>query len=56
MKGKKTGSLGGVNRVKEYWRNRMSSKNRKMSRGASHVDKIISWARGENWRRKNKKK
>lgn len=39
-----------------YWKERMHSKCKKMSRGASHVDKIISWARGENWRGNRKKK
>jgi hypothetical protein len=43
-------------RIREYWSKLMDSTQRKMSRGASNLSKIISWARNENWRRKEKKK
>jgi len=43
--------------MRNYWRNMMQSARVKMPRGAQYIDKMISWARGENWRgnRKNKK-
>jgi len=41
-------------RIKEYWQRVMDSKQDKISRGAANIDKIISWARGENWRGKQK--
>ncbi len=43
--------------MKEYWRNAMKAGCIKMSCGARYIDKMISWARGENWRgkRENKK-
>jgi len=43
-----------VERIKEYWRNVMDSKQDKLSRGAANINKIISWARGDNWRGKQK--
>jgi len=43
-----------VKRIKEYWRNVMDSKNEKLSRGAANINKIISWAKGDNWRRRQK--
>lgn len=39
------------NRIHQYWSNLYSSKCKNMSRGSSSIDKIISWARGDNWRR-----
>ena len=43
--------------MRNYWRKLMNSTRVRMPRGAQYIDKIISWARGENWRgnRKNKK-
>jgi len=43
-------------RVKEAWQKLMDSTQRKLSRGASNIAKIISHARLDNWRRKNRKK
>jgi hypothetical protein len=40
--------------LKDYWKRVMHSKHKKMSWGAQQVDKIISWARRDNWRRKKK--
>jgi hypothetical protein len=34
----------------------MNSKNNNMSRGAQYVNRIITWAHKDNWRRKEKKK
>jgi len=36
--------------AKQAWRNLMNSSQDNISRGAAHIDKIISWARGDNWR------
>ena len=36
--------------AKQAWRKLMNSTQEKLSRGASNINKIISWARGENWR------
>lgn len=43
--------------MRNNWKNVMQSGCIKMSCGAQYIDKMISWARGENWRgkRKNKK-
>lgn len=43
--------------MRNYWRKLMQSNREKMPQGARHIDKMISWARGENWRgkRENKK-
>lgn len=43
-------------RLKDHWRGLMDSTQLKMSRGGQKVFKIISWARRDNWRRKNHKK
>jgi len=43
-------------RVKNAWKKLMQSTQRKLSRGASNISKIISWARSDNWRRKQKTK
>ncbi len=43
-------------KVANYWQEVMHSTHCKMSRGAEYVDKIITWAHADNWRRKNKKK
>lgn len=43
-------------KAKSYWQDLFSStKKVKMSKGASKINKIISWARGDNWRRNSKK-
>lgn len=47
---KKTG------RVRTYWQRLMRSTQNKMSRGASNISKIISWASNENWRRGRREK
>lgn len=40
------------NRIHQYWSELFSSKKcEKMSQGGAHILKIISWARGDNWRR-----
>jgi hypothetical protein len=44
------------NKIKEYWQRCMESTQKKLSRGAENINKIITWARGDNWRRKNEKK
>lgn len=43
--------------MRQYWRRLMESHQNGMPQGARHINKIISWARGENWRgkRENKK-
>lgn len=44
-------------RMRDYWQNLMKDRSeKKLSRGAQKINKIISWARGDNWRRKNEKK
>ena len=43
-------------RAKEYWLNLMRSTQNKISRGAANIAKIITSARGEQWRRKDEKK
>ncbi len=35
-----------------YWQRLYHSTKQKMSRGAQNVNKIITWARKDNWRRK----
>ena len=42
--------------VKNHWRELMASTHRRMSRGAQNLNKIITFAHGDNWRRKEKKK
>ena len=42
--------------MKNYWRRMMRSAHNKMPRGAQYIDKMISWARGENWRGNREKK
>ncbi len=42
--------------MRNYWRKMMSADSKKMPRGAQYIDKIISWARGENWRGNREKK
>lgn len=44
----------GKSRFKSGWNKLMASTNRKLSRGASNIGKIITWARSDNWRRKQK--
>jgi len=43
-------------KINEYWHKLYDSHKCKMSRGAQNLAKIISWPRGDNWRRKNPKK
>lgn len=44
-------------KLKDYWRHMMGHSDEiKMSQGAREVEKNITWARGDNWRRKEKKK
>jgi len=43
-------------KAKAMWENLMDSTQKKISRGASNINKIISWARIDNWRRKQKVK
>ena len=42
-------------RVAQYWQKMMESTQRKMTRGAQNISKIISRARNENWRRSDRK-
>lgn len=49
---KRFGKKIGKSRSKNAWKKLMDSANNKISRGASNINKIISWARGDNWRRK----
>jgi len=46
----------GKSRAREAWEKLMDSAQRKLSRGASNISKLISWPKGDNWRRKNRKK
>ncbi len=41
-------------KVKNAWKKLMDSTQKKLSRGASSINKIISWARSDNWRRKQR--
>jgi hypothetical protein len=41
-------------KMKQQWRNLLNSTRNKISRGAANINKIISWARNENWRRKDR--
>jgi hypothetical protein len=43
--------LGKKKRVREYWNRLYSSTRNKLSRGAANINRMISWARNENWRR-----
>ena len=45
-----------LNRVKQYWKSMMHSVQEKLSRGAQNINRMISHARKENWRRMEKKK
>jgi hypothetical protein len=40
--------------LRTYWCNLMHSREEHMSRGAEHVNKMITWARGDGWRRRNR--
>lgn len=42
------------NKLKQLWQKLYHSTINNISRGAQHVNKIISWARKDNWRRKKK--
>ncbi len=42
-------------RFGKYWKNVMASTQEKLSRGASNIFRMISLARKENWRRKDKR-
>lgn len=42
-------------RIKGYWRNVMASTRMKLSQGAFSIKKLITSARGDNWRRKDKR-
>lgn len=42
--------------MREYWNKLMDSTRRKMSAGAQAINKIITRAHGDNWRRKENKK
>ncbi len=42
--------------MRQYWRKVMASTRNRMSIGAQYVDRIISWARRENWRGNKEKK
>jgi len=44
----------GKSKAREMWENLMHSTQKKISCGASQVLKAITWARGDNWRRKQK--
>ncbi len=41
-------------KVKEYWRRVYHSTKTRISRGASNIFKIISWPKGDKWRRPKK--
>lgn len=41
-------------RIRVYWRRLMSSTQKKLSRGASNIFRMISLARRDNWRRPKK--
>jgi hypothetical protein len=56
MRSKNPKSFSSIERARAYWKRAMHSTQDKLSRGASKITKIISWARGDNWRRKNPKK
>lgn len=43
-------------KMRQYWNKVMASTRNHMSIGAQYVDQLISWARRDNWRRKEKKK
>jgi len=42
-------------KIRQYWRRMMDSNRCRMTCGASHIFKTISWARNENWRRMDRK-
>ncbi|MFC1842596.1 hypothetical protein ACFLYU_02985 [Candidatus Dependentiae bacterium] len=39
---------------KQRWRTLMDSTQKKISRGAYNISKMISWAKRDNWRRKDR--
>lgn len=41
-------------KINEYWQKLMESTNKKMSEGAQLISKVISWPRGDSWRRNDK--
>jgi hypothetical protein len=40
-------------KFRTYWKDLMSSTQNKISRGAAKIARIISYPRGDNWRRKD---
>lgn len=43
--------------MQNTWKSVMASTKKAMSRGAQSINRIITWARGENWRgNRNRKK
>jgi transketolase len=45
-----------IAQVRAEWKSLMDSKHEKMPQGAQNLDKIITSAHKDNWRRKNTKK
>ena len=43
-------------KIRAYWRKMMDSTQKGMSKGAQKIARMISWARSDNWRRKDRKK
>jgi hypothetical protein len=43
-------------RSQAWWKGCMNSQLKKMSCGAQRIARCMSWARGENWRRKESQK
>ena len=43
-------------KIVNYWNDVMRSTACRMSRGAQNIDKLITWAHKDNWRRKQKGK
>jgi hypothetical protein len=43
-----------LKKIREYWCQRMNSSHKKLSRGAEYIQKIITSAHGDGWRRNNR--
>lgn len=41
-------------RMRQYWKKLMNSTQEKLSRGSLFLSRVISWPRGESWRRNDK--
>lgn len=45
-----------ASRMRDHWEHLVNNSHRHMSRGAEYINKVITFARGDEWRRGREKK